>query len=59
MFSYIIDIFCKDTVVGLSGFSDIRRNTIYKNKYSPLFRKRRECQRYNKYSFIDQFACHL
>ena len=59
MFKYIIDIFCKDTVVGLSDFDDIKKNTIYKNKYSSLFNIRKEYKLNSKTFSIDQFAYHL
>ena len=56
MLKFIIDIFCKDTIIGLSDFADIRPNRIYKNKHKILFRK-------NKVRFINPFtdpiACRL
>ncbi len=59
MLKFLIDIFCKDTIVGLSSFETIRKNTIYKNKYSSLFLERKL---YNKpcgyFYFTDQIACH-
>ena len=44
MIKFFIDIFCKDTIVGLCYFEDKRkRNTYkYKQKYSPLYIKREE-----------------
>ena len=59
MFHYIIDIFCKDTIVGLSQFQDIKHNTIYKNKYSALFNTK-SCRKSNgNRASIGQFAYHL
>ena len=59
MVKFIIDIFCKDTIIGLSQFEDIRKNKLYKNKYSPLFKKaKKEKIRFNTL-FIDQTAYHL
>ncbi len=59
MFKFIIDIFCKDTIIGLSDFADIRPNRIYKNKYNNLFSLKRK----NKVRFINPFtdpiACRL
>ena len=59
MFSYIIDIFCKDTIVGLSQFEDIRKRKIYKNKYSSLFKPRKEYKYDINKPFTGQFAYHL
>ncbi len=42
MLKFFIDVFCKDTVIGLCKFEDIQKNKLYKNKYSPLFKKREE-----------------
>ena len=59
MIIFIIDIFCKDTVIGLCQFEDIKRRKLYKNNYSPLFKKSREQKvKYNP-RFIDPIACHL
>ncbi len=59
MLAYIIDIFCKDTIIGLSQFEDIKRKTIYKNKYSSLFKERKEYPNKNPFSVTGQFAYHL
>lgn len=59
MLNFIIEIFCKDTIIGLCSFEDIRKNRLYKNKYSPLFKKREESQiRFNT-RFIDPTVCRL
>ena len=44
MIKYFIDIFCKDTIVGLCQFEDIktRRKKSYKKNYSPLYKKNGE-----------------
>lgn len=44
MIKYFIDIFCKDTVIGLCQFEDIkkRRKHSYKKNYSSLFKPREE-----------------
>ncbi len=54
MFKFIIDIFCKDTIIGLSQFENIRKNSIYKNKYSSLFKEKK-----NICNFTDRYAYHL
>lgn len=56
MLKFIIDIFCKDTIIGLSQFEDIRYKRIYKNRQSSLF-----SQKYSnrKRNFTDPIACHL
>ncbi len=55
MLKFFIDIFCKDTIIGLSDFEDIRRNCIYKNQYKNLF-----CTKEKKiYPFIGQIVYHL
>ena len=59
MLSYIIDIFCKDTIVGLSQFEDVKKSRIYKNKYSSLFKTRKEYKHKGYKSFTGQFAYHL
>ncbi len=56
MFNFIIDIFCKDTVIGLSGFENIRKNTIYKNKFSSLFKNIPEDETFLNSMFIGQIA---
>lgn len=55
MLKFFIDIFCKDTIIGLSQFEKIRKNSIYKNKYSSLFKERKK----NIYKFTDRYAYHL
>ena len=44
MIKYFIDIFCKDTIIGLCQFEDIKKRKRYKfkQKNSPLFTKREE-----------------
>lgn len=37
MFSFFIETFCKDTIIGLRQFENIRKNTIFKNKHQRLF----------------------
>ncbi len=56
MFKYIIEIFCKDTIIGLSDFSDIRAVGIYKNRHKSLFKNKNKL--YMKY-FTDPIACRL
>jgi len=56
MLKYFIDIFCKDTIIGLSQFQDIRYKRIYKNRQSSLFSKKSSNIKYN---FTDPIACHL
>ncbi len=58
MLNFFIDVFCKDTIIGLSQFDDIRRNRLYKNKYSPLFKKVKNTKVNINSSFIDQIVCH-
>ncbi len=58
MVKFIIDIFCKDTIIGLSQFDDIRKNRLYKNKYSPLFKKVKNTKINFNPLFIDQTVCH-
>ena len=57
MLNFFIDVFCKDTIIGLSQFDDIRRNRLYKNKYSPLFKKVKNTNVNINSCFIDQIAC--
>ncbi len=59
MLKFIIDVFCKDTVIGLSAFEDIRPNRIYKNKYKKLFKARQNNIIRLNNKFIDPIACHL
>lgn len=59
MVKFIIEIFCKDTIIGLCQFEDIRKNRLYKNKYSPLFKKREESRIKFNTMFIGQTACRL
>lgn len=56
MFKYIIEIFCKDTIIGLSDFSEIRAGRIYKNRHKSLFKNKNKF--YMNY-FTDPIACHL
>ena len=58
MLNFLIDVFCKDTIIGLSQFEDIRKNRLYKNKYSPLFKKVKNTKVNINSSFIDQIVCH-
>ena len=59
MFKFIIDIFCKDTIIGLSAFEDIKPRRIYKNKHKKLFKEKHDnvVRFYNP--FIDPYACRL
>ena len=59
MLKFIIDIFCKDTIVGLSQFDSKRYKSLYKNKYSSLFKKTKEYSYKRKYFSTDQYAYHL
>jgi hypothetical protein len=56
MLKFFIDIFCKDTIVGLSQFEDFSNVRIYKNRQSRLFSKK--CLK-SKNHFIDPIACRL
>ncbi len=56
MFKFFIDVFCKDTIIGLSGFNDIRTNRIYKNNCKTLFSANKHRQKKN---FIDPIVCRL
>jgi hypothetical protein len=42
MLSFIIDIFCKDTITGLKDFKREKPQKLYKNKYSSLFETKEE-----------------
>ena len=61
MLNFLIDVFCKDTIIGLSiglsQFEDIRKNRLYKNKYSSLFKKVKNNKVKFSPRFIDQIAC--
>ncbi len=71
MFRWFIDIFCKDTIVGLSNIEKNRvekiqnknsyKNEIrlYKNFYSPLFKTNNGTVKKFKNSFTDPIAYHL
>ncbi len=57
MFKFIIEVFCKDTIVGLSQFSSDGSLPVFKNKHRNLFRVKK-----NKYSlnnFTDPIVCRL
>ena len=55
MFKFLIEIFCKDTVIGLCPFEDIFSRKPYKNRQNSLFSKKYK----NSKSFIDPIACYL
>ena len=57
MLNFLIDVFCKDTIIGLSQFEDIRKNRLYKNKYSSLFKKVKNNKVKFSPRFSDQIAC--
>lgn len=57
MFKLIIDIFCKDTIIGLCAFENIKGNRIYKNRQYRLFLKNNNEKNY--LSFTDPFDYHL
>ena len=59
MLNFIIDIFCKDTIIGLTQFESKKYKQLYKNKYTTMFRKERNNPNRNKYFSIDQYAYHL
>lgn len=59
MFKYFIDIFCKDTVIGLSEFEYIRNNRLFKNKYSSLFKNKKEYLFQNLYGPTGRYVYHL
>lgn len=67
MFKFIIDIFCKDTVVGLTDIDEKKYNRhnikremrLYKNIYSPLFKKEIENTKKFKDKFTDPIAYRL
>ncbi len=56
MFKFFIDVFCKDTIIGLSSFENIKKNKLYKNKYNKTSFKKNF---HSKKNFIDPIACHL
>ena len=58
MLKFLIDIFCKDTVIGLCPFDDIFSHRIYKNRQNRLFSKNyKKIKRISM--FIDPMACYL
>lgn len=57
MFKFIVDIFFKDTIVGLSQLGDYRYKRIYKNRQQRLFSQQYLNNRRPK--FIDPIACRL
>ncbi len=59
MFKFLIDIFFKDAEVGLSKFSDIRSNRIYKNRQNNLFKFSKDDYEQLNNNFTDPIACHL
>lgn len=59
MLNFIIDIFCKDTIIGLSEFESRKYKSIYKNKYSSLFKVKKGYTGRNRFYSIDQYAYHL
>ncbi len=61
MIKYFIDIFCKDTIIGLCQFEDIkkRKRHKYQQKYSPLFEQREEQKIKINNHFIGPMAYHL
>ena len=56
MIKFFIDVFCKDTIIGLSVLQDSSYLKIFKNKYSVLFSQ--NFIRFDK-KFTDPIACHL
>lgn len=59
MIKFIIDIFCKDTIIGLSQFEDIKKRKPNRNKYSSLFKQREEQKISFDNHFIGPIAYHL
>lgn len=59
MIKYFIDIFCKDTVIGLCAIKETKRKKLYQKNYSPLFDKREETNINIKNHFIGPIAYHL
>ncbi len=57
MIKFLVDVFCADTIVGLSKFSDIKADNTKKNKLECLFSK--QYNRTSKFNFTDPIACHL
>ena len=61
MIKFFIDIFCKDTIIGLCQFEDIktRKRRTYRKNNPPLFKQREESKvKYDNY-FIGPMAYHL
>lgn len=59
MLKFIIDIFCKDTIIGLCQFEDIKKRKIRRNNYSPLFKQKEEQKISFDNHFIGPIAYHL
>ena len=55
MIKFIIDIFCKDTIIGLCPFDDIFSHRIYKNRQNRLFSENYKSNN----GFTDPIACYL
>ncbi|MCD7878603.1 MAG: hypothetical protein LUG16_01565 [Candidatus Gastranaerophilales bacterium] len=56
MIKFFIDVYCKDTIIGLCPFENITANKVYKNKHSNLFQTQKK--NFNP-GFIDPILCHL
>ena len=57
MIKFLLDVFCKDTIIGLSQFQDIKKVRNFKNKYCSLF-SRKETPFSGK-GFTDPILCHF
>ncbi len=57
MIKFILDVFCKDTVIGLSQCEWGGRYRIYKNNQEFLFRSRKKPKAHN--GITDPIAYHL
>ena len=57
MIKFLVDLFCTDTIIGLSQFSDIKADKSKKNKLDCLFSK--PYKRISRFNFTDPIACHL
>ncbi len=57
MIKFLVDVFCADTIIGLSDFSDIKADITRKKKLECLFTKQNK--KVSKFNFTDPIACHL
>ncbi len=57
MLKFILDIFCNDTITGLSQIQDTEEHGLYKNCFSELFQD--NCFKISKPNFTDPIVYHL